>query len=608
MSKKNKGILFLFCVLILLGIVTSCGNQELSLEEIIAAREGKENALLAKTVSKPGGQPFAIGKTGGTWVGSVTEDPKTFNLIVAQTDGAAMRVIESMYSNLADYDYYKREWKASLASFKILINENKDTLDVTYTLKENLFWTTYNSENKVPVTTDDIVFWYNEVEGDPETQSSGYNSQFLTMKDGSSAHIDIEKIDDRSFIFHFPRIIANPILSSSMYFGPKYQYAPAKEKGGVKAMKELFTVDTDVTKLPSIGEFYLVEYTPGVRLVYERNPWFWKTDENGTSLPYREKTIKKIVPDQNTEFLLFKNGKKDSYGVRPEDLEDLLSVENPDYTIYNGGALLGSNLLSLNQNPVNLEDKYYKWFSKKEFRQAMSRLLNRKRIIKQVYRGLAEPALGFYATVNPFYDEAKKNTYTYNPEEAVKLLASIDIKPDSNGNMIDGEGNIVEFDLTLGADSTIGIDIANIIADECGKIGLTVNIRPLDFQKVIEMLTSSFDWHAVLLFLGSNKWPTGGANVWPSSGNLHLWHPLQEEAATAWEARIDYLYNEGSYTIDKIAAAEIWNEFQDILLEQLPVIYTVHSLSFIGVRNKWDNVFYDTLGGIDKNYLFLKEE
>lgn len=608
MQGKQTGIFFLISIIILSLLFFSCGSKELSLEEIEAAKKGEENALLAKTVSNPGGYPYKQGKVGGTWISSVTNDPKTFNLIVAQTDAPAMGIIGSLYDYLADYNPYTKEWIPNLASFKISTDEEKNTLDVIFTLRDNLFWTTFNSDKKIKVTSDDVVFWYNQVEGDPETKSSKYNGQFLTMEEGSSAHIDIKKIDDRSFSFHFPRIVANPILTLNMYFGPKYQYAPAKEKEGVDGMKNLFTVDIDVTTLPSIGEEYLIEYTPGVRLVYSRNPHYWKLDEKGISLPYIEKTITRIVPDQNTELLLFKSGEKDSYSIRPEDLEDLLSTENPDYTVYNGGATLGSTLLSFNQNPENIEDKYYQWFSKKEFRQAMSRLLNRERIIKQVYRGLAEPALGFFATANPYYNETIKNQYTYDPEKAIELLASIEIKPNPEGKMTDEAGNLVEFDLTLGADNTNRIDTANIFADECSKIGLTVNIKPLDFQKVVAMLTSSYDWHAVIIGLGSNYWPTQGSNVWPSTGNLHVWNPLQEEPATDWEARVDYLYNEGSYTVDQDKAKEIWKEYQNILLEQLPVIYQVHSLAFLGIRNTWDNVFYDTLGGLDGNYLFLKDE
>ncbi|MDC7225458.1 MAG: ABC transporter substrate-binding protein [Spirochaetales bacterium] len=586
----------------------SCSREEYTLEEIEEIKTDEENTLLSKTVSKPGGVPFEVGKVGGEWTSSVTADPKTFNLIVAHTDAESMAIIGSLYAYLADYDPYEREWKPDLASFKIAADEAAGTLDVIFTIRDDAFWTTYGSDEKIKVTSDDVVFWYNEVWGNPETNSSGYNGQFIQMEDGTSAHIDIEKIDDRRFSFHFPRIIANPILTCNMYFGPKHQYAPAYEEGGTDAMMDLFTVDTDVSQLACIGEYYLIEYTPGVRLVYARNPYFYKKDAAGISLPYREKSIAQIVPDQNTEFLLFKNGEKDSYTVRPEDLEDLLSIEEPDYTVYNGGASLRSSFVSFNQNPKALDDKYHQWFSKKEFRQAMSRLLNRERIIKQVYRGLAEPALGFFATANPYYNDSLKNEYTYDPHKAAELMNSIGITPDENGLMTDENGNHIEFDLVLGADSTVGVDIANIISDECAKAGITVNVKPLDFQKVVDMLMSTHDWHSVMISLGTNYWPTQGSNVWPSDGNLHLWHPNQESPATDWEARVDYLYNEGSFTVDRAKAEVIWDEYQGIILEQLPVLYLVHPLSFTAVRDKWGNVYYDTLGGLDTNYLFLKEE
>ena len=33
--------------------------------------------------------------------------------------------------------------------------------------------------------------------------------------------------------------------------------------------------------------------------------------------------------------------------------------------------------------------------------------------------------------------------------------------------------------------------------------------------------------------------------------------------------------------------------------------YLVYPLSFLAVRDKWGNVFYDTLGGLDSNYIYL---
>ena len=83
--------------------------------------------------------------------------------------------------------------------------------------------------------SDDIIFWYNEIRGDPACESSGYYQQFVTMEDGREAHVDIEKIDDRRFVFHYPRIVAEPLLASNMSIMPKMNYEEAKRQSGAEA-------------------------------------------------------------------------------------------------------------------------------------------------------------------------------------------------------------------------------------------------------------------------------------------------------------------------------------------------------------------------------------
>jgi peptide/nickel transport system substrate-binding protein len=312
------------------------------------------------------------------------------------------------------------------------------------------------------------------------------------------------------------------------------------------------------------------------------------------------------VPDKNTEYLLFKQGDRDSYNLRAEDLDELLAADAPDYTVYNGGESLGSAFFTFNQNPAHMDPLRYKWFSQTRFRQAMSSLLNRERIVSQVYRGLAAPAHHFFARPNPFYDEGIRLPYTYDPARARRLLADIGIKPNAQGRMADAEGNVIEFEINVGAENNVGIDIANIFADELAQAGITAHVRPIDFQKLVEMIISTYDWQCVSVSLGSNYWPEGGSNVWQSSGNFHVWRPLQDKPATEWEARIDRLYNEGRFTLDRDRQKRIYDEYQRLLLEQLPVIYTVHPLQFAAVRNRWDNIFFDTLNGLDTTYVFVK--
>lgn len=583
---------------------------EYTLSEIEALQTDGLEYILSRTMQKPwNGEPPVTGRAGGTLYESITADPKSFNLLVAERDAETAGVVAHMHDYLLDYDYVRKEFAPRCASAEIVTHEESGALSVVYTLRENLYWSFFNSDEKIPVTSDDVVFWYNEIEGDPAFKSSAYNSHFITMEDGSAGEITVEKIDEKRFAFHFPRIVANPLLSTNRTFGPAFVFAKAKAAGGVQGVMDLFSVAENPANIPSMGMWFLVEYTPGQRLVYRRNPSYWNEDAAGRSIPYPEEKIVQIVPDQNTQFLLFKQGRQDYYGLRPEDVDEMLSQDNPDYTVFSAEGSLGATFWTFNQNPVNNEKPFYEWFVKKEFRQAMSCLLNRDRIISQTYRGLAEPKYDFFPEANQFYNPEITLKYRFDHEAAAALLAECGMAKDASGVLRDGKGRAVEFDLTIVADSSVYTDIASIITDECAKAGVKVRIRALDFQKVIEQLTGTYDWQSVIIGLGANYWPSQGSNVWPSAGNLHVWHPLQKTPATEWEARIDFLYNEGCFTLDDGRAKEIWDEYQAILLEQCPLVYLVRPRSFLALRNRWDfaNVYFDNVGGFRAEHIFLKE-
>ena len=240
----------------------------------------------------------------------------------------------------------------------------------------------------------------------------------------------------------------------------------------------------------------------------------------------------------------------------------------------------------------------------------MSCLLNRDRINAQVYRGLAEPKLNIFPEPNPYYNPDIALQYLFDTERALELLHSIGFKRDFFGIMRDSKNRRVQFNLTIRSESTVNQDIASIIRDELSKIGIKLNIRVIDFQKMVEQLFTSFEWDSMLMGLsGSNIFPSQGSNVWPSSANLHLWYPNQEKPATEWEKRVDYLYNEGRFTIDKEKAQEIWDEFQLIILEQCPMIHLMRSRGFFAINNRWDftNVYFDNINSAETSFIYLKE-
>lgn len=589
-------------------LVACGGGEEVAVEEAAALREASRNALLDQMVERPGPPDYTIGQVGGEYVSAINNDPRSFNTLTAR-DGDTGDVVNTLTDTLVDYDYYAREFQPNLASFAVDINEAAGTLRVIYTLRDDLFWTTPDSDPStwVQLTADDYVFWYNEIEGDPAIQHPGYPGQFVDMPDGTQERITIEKLDDLVFAFNFPRIVAEPIFYTNMTIWPRHIFEPAKREGGAEGALNALSIDTDVTTIPSIGGFHIIEYSPGVRVVLQRNPNHWKTDAAGQSLPYFDRFIFRIVPDFNTEFLLFQEGDKDAHSVRPEDLDTLLSTDDADFTVYNGGESLGSLFFSFNQNPANLDPVKYEWFIRREFRQAMSSLTNRPRMVQQVYRGLASPAHHFFARNNPLFDPDIRLEYTYNPERAIELLASIGIEQGEDGLMYDSDGNHIEFDFIVGAANNTGIDMVQIFADEAAQVGITVNVRPIDFQSLVQRITQTYDWEAVIVAIGVNAFPSSGSNIWQSSGNFHLWHPLQESPVTEWEARIDFLYNEGLFTLDEDERRAIYEEYQRILLTELPLFYLVHQFAFLAVRDRWQNVYYDTWGVLPElEYFYLE--
>ncbi|MBR2361696.1 MAG: ABC transporter substrate-binding protein [Spirochaetaceae bacterium] len=604
-----KAIVLFVLTLASVGLLSCQKQQELSIAEIQRLTASTDAQLLAKTVSKPyNNQEFVPGTLGGVWNTTILADPKTFNHLIAERDADSAGIIGMTTDYLVDYNAVTREWEPRAASFEITVDEAAGTLTVRYTLRDDLYWSWWGSDRKLPVTADDVVYWHDEIAGDPQFGSSAYNGQFVTMADGTQERIRCVKVDDKRFDFIFPRIVAEPLLSTNTSIQPAFLFREAKERNGAEGVKGILNASINPKEIPSCGRWFITEYTPAQRLVFTRNPDYWEKDSGGTSNPYPQQMIAQIVGDMNTQYLLFRQGKSETYFPRPEELSDVVNAQADDYTVFNAEGSFGSMLWSFNQNPKNQGHPYYRWFTQKKFRQAMSCLLNRDRIISQTYRGLGDPTYFFFPPPNPFYNPDITLQYRYDRQRALSLLESIGFVRRDDGLLYDSNGVRVEYDLTIPSANTVVNDVAQIIADECAAIGITVHVRQIDFQKVIEMLTATYDWQSVIIGLGTSLFPTQGSNVWPSDGNLHLWHPLQESPATEWEARIDYLYNEGSYTLDRERAGEIWSEYQRILLEECPVIYLIRSRGFAAVRNKWDfsNLYYDNLNGLMTDWVYLR--
>ena len=205
-----KAIVLFVLTLASVGLLSCQKQQELSIAEIQRLTASTDAQLLAKTVSKPyNNQEFVPGTLGGVWNTTILADPKTFNHLIAERDADSAGIIGMTTDYLVDYNAVTREWEPRAASFEITVDEAAGTLTVRYTLRDDLYWSWWGSDRKLPVTADDVVYWHDEIAGDPQFGSSAYNGQFVTMADGTQERIRCVKVDSSALTLSFPGLWPN---------------------------------------------------------------------------------------------------------------------------------------------------------------------------------------------------------------------------------------------------------------------------------------------------------------------------------------------------------------------------------------------------------------
>ena len=114
---------------------------------------------------------------------------------------------------------------------------------------------------------------------------------------------------------------------------------------------------------------------------------------------------------------------------------------------------------------------------------------------------------------------------------------------------------------------------AAVLRDELMRIGIVLDIVPLEFGALIERLLAC-DYDAVYYRpLATDLDPAGNLDFWLSSGSAHLWNIGQRTPASEWERRIDTLMLEQAASLDFERRLQQFNLVQQILAENVPVLY-----------------------------------
>ena len=481
----------------------------------------------------------SIPQKGGQYMEGLVGAPRFINPILSQTNDVDQDLSKLIFSGLLKFDK-NRQLIPDLAD---RYDISSDNLIYTFHLKKNIKW--HDGE---PFTADDVIFTIASIQ-DPEFKSP------LSI---SFQGIIAEKIDENTIKFTLKEPFA-PFLGL-MTFGilPEHLWynVPA-------ANADL----TELNKKPiGTGPWQFDSFTKdqnGVIFSYALtpNPYYYG------DRPNLDKIVFKFYGDFNSAIDALKGKSVQAVTYLPQEFQ----AELKNYKNINYQKLSQPQYTALFFNQKNngfLQADY--------IRQALAQAIDKQKIINQVLPGNANAIdAPILPSINTNPDITK---YNFDPQSAINLLEKNGWAINStttNGiteQVMQKKNQTLEITLTT-IDQPQNTQIANIIKQEWGQIGIKTNIQLVDKSKILQDVINTRKYE-VLLFgekLGSDPDP------------FPFWHSSQNEypglnLAVFSNKTVDQLLEDARKTNDWATREKNYLAFQKIVSQQLPAIFLYNQI------------------------------
>jgi peptide/nickel transport system substrate-binding protein len=505
-----------------------------------------------------------IGTHGGKLVYRVSSPPKTFNYLLANDEPSILTAFFLLNSRLVEFDHSTQTYVPGLAE---AWTTSADHRLVDIRLRDGLKFS-----DGQPLTSSDVAF---TLEAAYDERNAGVFRDALLI---NGKPISVKVTDDRNLQFVLPETIAAP---------ENYLYNIAVlPRGALEAdqkagrLSEAWKITAPPASVVSSGPFVVASAAAGERIVLKRNPYYWKHDSQGTQLPYLDELTLAVVPDANQTRVGLDQATLDIVDrLRPADYASLLNAGG-SVRAFDLGPSLGVDYIWFNLNPTKpngtkADPVKFTWFSDVRFRKAVSMAVDRESIAKSTLQGLATPLYGVVSPANRIWANPDLPKIAYDVVQAGSLLAEAGFTK-RGADLVDAQGNRVEFSLLVPAESEPRKLMAAVVQEDLAKLGIKMQVVPIEFSAVTNAWTKSYEYDAILLGLSvTDPEPSTYANLILSSGDAHQWRPNQKSPATEWEAKIDQLFAEQAREANPEKRKLKFYEIQRIVADESPLITIV---------------------------------
>jgi peptide/nickel transport system substrate-binding protein len=494
----------------------------------------------------------------GTIVASVRAEPRSFNRYVTR-DLTSSVIAYLSQGALVRVNRHTQRLDPELAESWELLPDR-----VTYRLKlrrDVLF------SDGEPFSSADVVFSFRAIY---DTRGGMLIADSLYLR---GEPLVVAAVDPLTVTIRFPTPFGPGLrLIEGIPIVPRHRLEAAYRDG---RFASAWGLTTPPSELAGLGPFVLRRYEPGQRLIFDRNPHYWRRDADGCVLPAADHVVLEIVPDQDTEQLRMIAGDLDftQSEIRPSDYALQRRAEAQGrLTLTDLGPGIDGDLLWFNLRPAKSKDQRSPWLQHVDFRRAVSQAIDRDSFVNTVYLGAAIPAYGVVSPGNrDWYAEVP--ALRYDPAAAGARLDALGLRArDGHGVREDTAGGPVRFSLITQKGNTSLERGAAVIRDGLRQFGIQVDVVELEVGALIQRFGSG-DYDAIYFrLLTTDTDPSLNPDFWLSSGSAHVWNPAQAAPGTAWEQEIERLMDDISTSSDQARRVRLFSEVQRIMGREVPVL------------------------------------
>ncbi|MBN2640093.1 MAG: peptide-binding protein [Victivallales bacterium] len=537
-----------------------------------------QSSVVAAPVQEVANREFydQTAPSGGRIIRATSADTNNMNYII-NNDYTVSVFWGLTSSSLAERNYAEPEKFQPLIAESWEICPDKKTYHIK--LRKGVLWHDFTDPvsgkewKNVEVTAKDFKF-YVDVVKDPHTDCAPLKTYMDDID-----HVEI--INDYEFTVRWKReYFLSESITLSLSPLPKHLYHAYDGPFDGKKFNEDHQRNRIIV---GCGPYEFVKWDKGQRILFRRfNKYFGR---NLGIMPPITQLAFELIKHPNTRFQALLAEKIDQMGLTPEQWISRTGTKEFGKNGFikkfkypgRSYSYIGYNL----KKPL---------FQDRKVRLALTHLVNRERILKEVYHNLGQIVSGPFFIGSPACDQSIK-PYEFSVKTAKRLLAESGWKDSDGDGVLDKDGQKFSFNIMQVANHPMQQKMLPIIKEDMAKAGVEMNIQIVEWSVLVQRLEQkSFD---VCVLGWSMSFESDPYQIWHSSqadklfSSNHIGFNNKQADKIIEKIRVTFDHNE---------RVKLYHEFHRLIHEEQPYTFLIAPLSLQAINSRYRNVREFPLG------------